>query len=186
MSPDTPEPEAQAPLPESVTPERLTELFKREYPRLVELAYRGLSRHKKDRRDAAEDIVDRALQKVLEKHHESVVIGNLIAYLREAVRNELRNEYRQDDKRRETEPALDYELERIAPSPEWLCLSEEQERLLQETVEALPAKCRAAFRWMMWEHLARLRGFASGFEGRRYGGPRPFRHLRAHGGRKWL
>ena len=33
--------------------------------------------------------------------------------------------------------------------------------------------------------LARLRGLAAGFEGRRHDGARPFRHLRACGSRKW-
>ena len=34
--------------------------------------------------------------------------------------------------------------------------------------------------------LTALRGFAAGFAGRRDGGPRPFRHLRAPQGRKWV
>jgi RNA polymerase sigma factor (sigma-70 family) len=153
MTPDTPDPEARAPLSESETHERLTEVFKREHRKLVDRAHRGLSRHKKDRRDEAEEIVIRAFHKVLEKIRGSVVIGNLIGYWREAVRNELSNEYRHDDMRRRTQSALDFELEKVAPSPESLCLSEEQQRLLQEASEGLPAKCRAAFRWVLWEGL---------------------------------
>jgi RNA polymerase sigma factor (sigma-70 family) len=152
MNPDTPEPEAQVPLSESETHERLTEVFRREYRKQVERAHRGLSRHKKDRRDEAEEIVTRAFYKVW-KIRGTTVIGNLIGYWREAVRNELRNEYRHDDMRRRTQPALDYELEKVAPSPESLCLSEEQKRLLQEASESLPPKCRAAFRWVLWEGL---------------------------------
>jgi RNA polymerase sigma factor (sigma-70 family) len=152
MSPDTPEPEAHAPLSESETHERLTEVFKREYRKLVERAHRGLSHHKKDRQDEAEEIVTRAFYKVW-KIRGSAVIGNLIGYWREAVRNELLNQYRHDDMRRRTRFALDYELEKIAPSPESLCLSEEQQRLLQEASESLPPKCRAAFRWVLWEGL---------------------------------
>ena len=153
MTPDTPDPEAQGPLSESETHERLTEVFKREYRPLVERAHRGLSHHKKDRRDAAEEIVTRAFHKVLEKIRGSVAIGNLIGYWREAVRNELNNEYRHDDMRHRTQPALHYELEKLAPSPESLSLSEEQQRLLHEASEGLPPKCRAAFRWVLWEGL---------------------------------
>ena len=152
MNPDTPEPEAQAPLSESETHERLTEVFKREHRKLVDRAHRGLSRHKKDRRDEAEEIVTRAFYKVW-KIRGTTVIGNLIGYWREAVRNELRNEYRHDDMRRRTQPALDYELEHSFPSPESLCLNEEQQRVLQQVCESLPDKCRAAFRWALWEGL---------------------------------
>lgn len=153
MSPDTKEPEAQAPLSDSQARERLTEVFRREYRRLVERAHGRLSRHKKDRWDEAEEIVTRAFQKVLEKVKGAVVIGNLVGYWREAVRNELRNEYRHDDMRRRTQPALDYELEHSFPSPESLCLNEEQQRVLQQVCEGLPDKCRAAFRWALWEGL---------------------------------
>lgn len=153
MSPDTPEPEAQAPLSEAETRERLTEVFKREYRKQVERVHRGLSRHKKDRWDEAEEVVTRAFHKVLKKIQGSVAIGNLVGYWREAVRNELRNEYRHDDMRRRTQPALEYEIEKVAPSPESLCLNEEQQRILQEASEGLSAKCRAAFRWTLWEGL---------------------------------
>lgn len=153
MNPETPEPEAQAPSTESVTPERLTEVFKREYPRLVQRAYRGLSRHKKDRKDEAEELVAGALGNVFEKTRGPVGIGNLVGYWGGAVRNALLNLYRRDDILRQTQPALACELDRSAPSPESLCLSQEQGRLLRETVEHLPAKCRAAFCWMIWEDL---------------------------------
>jgi|GEM_PF-6146448 len=153
MSPDTKEPEAQAPLSDSRARERLTAVFTREYRRLVERVQGGLSRHKKDRRDEAEEIVTRAFQRVLEKVKEAVVIDNLVGYWREAVRNELRNEYRHDDMRRRVQPALDYELEHSFPSPESLCLSEEQQQVLQQACEVLPNKCRAAFRWALWEGL---------------------------------
>lgn len=153
MSPDTPEPEAQEPLPESVTHQRLTEVFRREYRKLVDRVYRGLSGDKKNRRDAAEEIVARAVLKVLEKDRESDAIGNVVAYLRKAVQNELHNEHREDGKLHQTRLALEYELGGTAPSAEWICLSDEQRRLLQDAVEDLPPKCRAAFRWMMWEHL---------------------------------
>jgi RNA polymerase sigma factor (sigma-70 family) len=160
MSPDAQKPEAQARFSESQARERLTEVCKRDYHKLVQFVRRRLSRDKADQRDEAEEIVARSLFNVLLKGPLQSV-ASLSAYWLTAVRNELRNDYRHADMRRRTEPALAYEHQ-PSPSPESLCLEQELEEerarvrdtVLREAIDALSARRRMAFRLKVWEGLS--------------------------------
>ena len=155
MSPDAQKSEIQARLSNPEVRARLTEVFKRDFRKLVALAGRWLARDTGDRRDEAEEIVNRSLLKViLQGPLESVTRISL--YWRAAVKNELRNRFRHSDMRRRVAAALAYEH---SPEPSLESsylereLMQERKRVLQQAIGNLPAKARFAFRLMVWDEL---------------------------------
>jgi RNA polymerase sigma factor (sigma-70 family) len=155
MSPDAQKTEVQARLSNPEVRARLTEVFKRDFRKLVALAARWLARDTGDKQDEAEEIVNRSLLKVISRGPLQSV-ARISVYWRAAVKNELRNRFRHSDMRRRIAAALAYEH---SPEPSLESsylereLMQERKRVLQQAIENLPARTRMAFRLSEWEEL---------------------------------
>jgi RNA polymerase sigma factor (sigma-70 family) len=133
--------------------DRLADLCRTHFRKLVAYASRRLSGAPLDRRDKAEDVVSRSLLKVIERSP-CKSADTMGAYWHTTVANELRNEYRHADMRRRTEAALAYEYETTHPSPELTYLAQERNKVLQHAIESLSPRRRMAFRLKEWEGLS--------------------------------
>jgi DNA-directed RNA polymerase specialized sigma24 family protein len=155
MSPDAQKSEIQARLSEPEVRERVTEVCKRDFRKLVTLVIRRLSRDAGDKRDVAEEIVAQSLLQVLLKGPLQSV-PRISAYWRATVENALRNLFRHADMRRRIAAALAYEH---SPEPSLESsylereLMQERKRVLQQVIENLPARTRMAFQLRVWEEL---------------------------------
>ncbi len=155
MTPDAQKSEIEARLSEPGARERLAEVCRRDFRKLVAFVMRRLSRDTGDKRDVAEEIVAQSLLRVVLKAPLHSV-ARISAYWRATVENMLRNSYRHLDMRRRVAAALAYGH---SPEPSLESsflereLMQERKRVLQQAIEALPAKARLAFRLSVWEEF---------------------------------
>lgn len=155
MSPEAQKNEIQARLSEPEVQERVAEVCKRDFHKLVALAIRRLSRDTGDKRDVAEEIVAQSLLQVLLKGPLQSV-PRISAYWRVTVENKLCNLFKHSNIRRRVAAALAYEHS-PEPSLESSYLERElmqgRQKVLQQAIKELPAKARSAFRLKVWEEL---------------------------------